>query len=62
MSKRNLGKIYITGSDGFIGSHLVEELVKQEYEVTALCMYNSFGHYGWLDEISQKNPKNLKQC
>jgi NAD dependent epimerase/dehydratase len=60
MSKRQLGKIYVTGSDGFIGSHLVERLVNQGYEVTALCLYNSFGNYGWLEEISQKNLKNLK--
>ncbi|MBX9840035.1 GDP-mannose 4,6-dehydratase [Silvanigrella sp.] len=60
MSKRDLGKIFVTGSDGFIGSHLVENLVERGFEVTALCQYNSFGKYGWLDELTQKIcPKNL---
>lgn len=56
---RNLGKIFVTGADGFIGSHLVETLISQQYEVTALCLYNSFGKYGWLEKISQQKLKNL---
>ncbi|WP_158999145.1 GDP-mannose 4,6-dehydratase [Pigmentibacter ruber] len=60
MSKRNLGKVFVTGSDGFIGSHLVETLVERGFEVTALCQYNSFGKYGWLDDYTQnKCPHNL---
>lgn len=59
--QRSLGKIYITGADGFIGSHLTETLVQKGYEVTALCIYNSMGTYGWLDKIATENtPRNLQ--
>ena len=53
-------KIFITGADGFIGSHLVELLLKKNYKVFALCHYNSHGSIGWLDEINSKQSKNLK--
>lgn len=42
-------KVLVTGADGFIGSHLVECLVQSGFEVRALCQYNSFGSWGWLD-------------
>ncbi|OGT34838.1 MAG: NAD-dependent dehydratase [Gammaproteobacteria bacterium RIFCSPHIGHO2_12_FULL_37_14] len=42
-------KILITGADGFIGSHLVEQAVLSGYTVRALVYYNSFGSWGWLD-------------
>lgn len=42
-------KIIVTGADGFIGSHLVEELVKRGHEVKAFVQYNSFNSWGWLD-------------
>lgn len=60
MQKRDLGRVLITGADGFIGSHLCEMLVEQGYSVTALCIYNSEGKYGWLNELAQKAPKNLE--
>jgi UDP-glucose 4-epimerase len=41
----------VTGADGFIGSHLVEALVRQGASVTALACYNSFDSHGWLDHI-----------
>jgi len=44
-------KVLVTGADGFIGSHLVEELVRKDYSVRALCQYNSFGKRGWLDTV-----------
>ena len=43
--------ILVTGADGFIGSHLVEMLVKQEARVKALSFYNSFNNWGWLEDI-----------
>ena len=45
-------KIFITGADGFIGSHLTENLVNKGYKVTALSYYNSFNHWGWLEDIN----------
>ena len=42
-------KILITGSDGFIGSHLTELLVRDGYNVRAFLLYNSFNSKGWLD-------------
>ena len=44
-------KILVTGADGFIGSHLTEELVKEGYEVKAFVYYNSFNTWGWLDVL-----------
>lgn len=48
-------KILVTGADGFIGSHLAEELVKQGYSVKAFVLYNSFNSWGWLDH----SPKDV---
>ncbi|RNB53848.1 SDR family NAD(P)-dependent oxidoreductase [Brevibacillus gelatini] len=42
-------KILVTGADGFIGSHLTEELVRQGHDVKAFVLYNSFNSWGWLD-------------
>ncbi|MDW7671642.1 MAG: NAD-dependent 4,6-dehydratase LegB [Bacillota bacterium] len=44
-------KVLVTGADGFIGSHLTEELVKQGHQVRAFVCYNSFNSWGWLDTI-----------
>lgn len=41
--------VAVTGAEGFIGSHLVEELVARGQRVRALVLYNSFGSHGWLD-------------
>jgi len=49
-------KILVTGADGFIGSHLTEELVKRGYSVKAFVYYNSFNSWGWLDH----SPKEIK--
>lgn len=42
-------KILVTGADGFIGSHLVEHLVRLGHDVRAFVLYNSFNSWGWLD-------------
>ncbi|MBX3228087.1 MAG: SDR family NAD(P)-dependent oxidoreductase [Labilithrix sp.] len=57
---RDLGNVLVTGADGFIGSHLVERLVERGEKVTALCLYNSNGHHGWLEPIANAPPKNLR--
>ena len=45
-------KVLVTGADGFIGSHLTEMLIREGYEVRALCLYNSFNNWGWLEGVS----------
>src|SRR5215211_6906805 len=46
----------VTGAAGFIGSHLVERLVRDGAKVRALCRYNSRNDRGtldWLDDEVQ---------
>jgi len=53
-------KVLVTGSDGFIGSHLVEKLVIDGYSVKAFVLYNSFNSWGWLDHISKNIAENIE--
>lgn len=52
-------KVLVTGSDGFIGSHLTETLVKLGYDVKAFVYYNSFNSWGWLDSLPKDILKNI---
>ena len=53
-------KILVTGADGFIGSHLTEELVRQGGDVRAFVLYNSFNSWGWLDYSPEEIRKSLE--
>ena len=44
-------KVFVTGADGFIGSHLVEKLVASGADVKALVYYNSWNQIGWLNDV-----------
>ncbi len=52
-------KILVTGADGFIGSHLVEKLVENNYDVRAFVLYNSFNSWGWLDSLPSDVKKKI---
>jgi NAD dependent epimerase/dehydratase len=47
-------KVLITGSEGFIGSHLTERLLDEGYDVRAFVLYNSFNDWGWLDTFPRE--------
>lgn len=59
MAVNNL-KILITGADGFIGSHLTEELVRCGNKVRAFVLYNSFNSWGWLDHAAPEIKKGFE--
>jgi NAD dependent epimerase/dehydratase len=52
-------KILVTGADGFIGSHLTEELVRRGHDVRAFVLYNSFNSWGWLEHADDSIKKSL---
>lgn len=53
-------KAVVTGSDGFIGSHLVEALLAAGYQVRAFVLYNSFNSWGWLERLPKERLKEIE--
>ena len=56
----NYKKILVTGAEGFIGSHLVEQLVKLGFNVRAFVFYNFQNSWGWLSHIDEKIKKEIE--
>jgi NAD dependent epimerase/dehydratase len=50
--------VLVTGAGGFIGSHLVEALVRAGVRVRALVHYNSAGRRGHLDDL----PRDVRDA
>ena len=55
-----MNKVFVTGADGFIGSHLTEALVRLGYSVRAFVLYNSFNSWGWLDHCADDVKGNFE--
>ena len=54
-------KILITGSEGFIGSHLVERLAANEnYRIKAIVLYNYRSEIGWLNNVNKDILKKVE--
>ena len=51
--------ILVTGACGFIGSHVVERLVKKGHNVSAFTFYSARGLNGWIDNLDAKIIKNI---
>src|SRR6185295_1600699 len=60
MEDLKAARVLVTGSDGFIGSHVVEELVRAGANVKAVVLYNSFNSWGWLDTVSADVMKSVE--
>jgi dTDP-glucose 4,6-dehydratase len=47
----NKGRALVTGAAGFLGSHLVEELIDRGYQVRCFIRYTSTNNRGFLNEL-----------
>lgn len=59
-NNRSIRTAFVSGADGFIGSHLVEFLLAEGIRVKALAQYNSFGTCGWLEDLNPNLKANLE--
>jgi NAD dependent epimerase/dehydratase len=53
-------KILVTGAAGFIGSHLVEKLFKDGYDLKILVPYNTDNSWGWIDSLDDQIKDNIE--
>ena len=53
-------RVLITGADGFIGSHLTEQLLEEGCQVRAFVYYNSFNSWGWLDTLEKEKINQIE--
>lgn len=53
-------RVLVTGSDGFMGSHLTEALLEEGCRVKAFIYYNAFNSWGWLDSLPREKLNGME--